>query len=111
MDMDNVIIPWYTENAVSGAAIFVESADVPELAKKYINAAIRWVQRVLRKEEIPHPCGDMADGKLFCRAAEIAAEKREAAVVGGDFIAAMRWRYIESALSDYMDYLKGVRRK
>ena len=109
--MDNVTIPWYTENAVSGAAIFVESADVPELAKKYMLAAVAWVCRVLRKDEIIQPCSDMADKRLFGRAAEIAAERRLLAVRDSDFVAAMRWRYIESALRDYIDYLKGVRRK
>lgn len=99
-------VPFYTKENVQDTITYIKDHEAPA-HNEYMLAALRWVLSVLQAGAI---CITYADERMIAAAAETAQKQNEKAVIDKAFIAAMRWRYAISALGDYINYLKGVRK-
>ncbi len=96
-DKLNTPIPLYTPENVSDTILYIENHSEPMHRKIFRNALV-WVKSVLAKvrfsDEVP------TRQEVFA-AHDKAVEEHEKAALRKDFAAAVRWRYVMTALEDY----------
>lgn len=93
-------IPFYTTENVGDALDFIgERRDT-----KYVvifRSALEWVKSVLTAEPVK---AEAFDKRFLVVARESAQTEHDKAIFEKDYVAAVRWRYVMAAVSDYMRY-------
>ena len=90
-------IPLYTEGNVRDTIAYIDERQSLPFAKLF-KTALTYVQSQLTGSSFE---GHVADVSRIGGAYRAAAHMHDNAIHAGEFIAAVRWRYVMEALSDY----------
>lgn len=94
-------VPLYTEENVRDAIAYIDERQQLPFARVF-KTALLYVQSQLTNSPFE---GQENDIKFLDSASDAAAQMRDNAMLAGEFIAVVRWRYVTAALSDYRQYL------
>lgn len=97
-DKLNQPIPFYTVGNIGDTIAFVKEHPDTKYAEIF-RSALEWVRSVLEKK--PEIFGSL-DGRFLLAARESAEKEHDRAIFEKDYAAAVRWRYVMAAVSDYI---------
>lgn len=96
------VIPFYTEKNVQDTISYIE-CHVDSEYWGIFKEALTWVYSIITGQNISRK---QTDNRILAVAYKLAKEEYNMAVLKSDFIAVVRWRYIMTAVSDYMQAIK-----
>ena len=94
-------VPFYTKENVQDTITYIKEHEAPA-HNEYMLASLQWVKSILKggKKSISY-----ADENMIAEAAKTAEKEHDKNVIAGDFVAAVRWRYVMTACHDYRNFL------